>query len=384
MNSTFFPVISLILISILCYIFYKKRKKENEIYLNNTNYCVNKIKANNPINILKDIKNTLDCQQIPNSELVNYIEDNNYLSEQQFINEFRLKLFTNSAPLPNDSIDQLSQQIKINNTKSKKKIEGYRQTSINMKKFVDRIYNLIINEEPVKGDKQEVIEKYIKDIFHYEAYLPDFIKSTEVLLLEIEDYLNGIISDVNPDLKFKCECIDPIIGDDQRGIKKAIDIIGSKNNRQNLLEELGISRMIIIGLKKSEFYNNYIQPYVGSVVNGICQLYLYRNIQISDVSGIDFFNENRINVELIDELFFYTKIRFKTLFGIEFVLPQLCHDKFDENVHSDKYTKSILINSGFTNVIDKIEKFVIYDLISPGIRTGKGILKKPEVIYKVL
>ncbi|ETR72723.1 MAG: hypothetical protein OMM_01501 [Candidatus Magnetoglobus multicellularis str. Araruama] len=325
---------------------------------------------------------------------MDFLSAENYLSEQQFLYEIHDKVFENNSQVLNADVDYFSNQIRDKIQKSEQESKKDRQTTINLIKFINRIYNLIINGEPTEDKKQKIVEKFVIkkqkivekfviDILQYEAYLPDFIKSIEVLLLEIQVYLLEIISDVNPDLPFKCECIDPII-DSQRGIKKAIDIIGSKNNRQNLFDILGVSRTDIIGINEELFYNSFILPYVDFVINGICRLYLYKNIKFIDISGVDFFNEHRINVEQLDELFLVIKLRFKSLFDIEFILPQLCHDVFDETLHSDQYTKSSLSKSGFINIIDRIEISVIYDLISPGIRSHSlNINKKPEVIYKV-
>ena len=327
---------------------------------------------------INTIKEHFQFKDKPNDQFIQYLAEKNYQTETDFINTVYRKVFkSRKVPV---TIDEFAEKLRseINSHKN------CQQKVKTLNEYIDKIGSLFMIDDASASEKMQIIENQITLMVQHEAYLPFFIKSTEELLFEIHNYLQELIREVNPDLPFKIECIDPIIGD-LRGVKKAINIIGSKNNRQNLFEALNITQLTIINTEKLVFFNEFIQPFVSFVLNGICRLYLYRKIKMIDVSGVDFFNKHKINVELIDEMFFCIKTRFKSLFDIDFILPQLCHDVFDEKIHSDKHTKSSFIKNGFYNVIDRIEQHVIYDLISPGIQSVELNIPKtnPEVIYKI-
>ena len=244
--------------------------------------------------------------------------------------------------------------------------------------------------DTIKKDKQEFSEmsfdKSVEYLENKEAFLPNFILTTQKFLITIDKDIDIILEKMDSNSEFKNLFEIISVGSNKNaGIKEAKKIIGSKGNRIELFKLFKVDKFQeFIDIDEKRFYNEFLSSYFIPVIDDISRIFLYKNINFDGMCVKDDFIEQSIDVSLVDEIFYHTKASLKEIFQIDLITPVLFHDMFDNTKHEQsKYANVHKLNNKLRDAQTKLNRNIIYDIYSVGIISEKlGLNKKPKVAYK--
>jgi len=224
----------------------------------------------------------------------------------------------------------------------------------------------------------EILKKIKHQSPFFLQYFEEYLRRIE---RDIDEIIRGMLNDSPFMSIFQSIWVGPA---KNSGLKEAISIIGSNNNRNKFVEILSNKDKGLFQLTEHDFWNDYLTVYFIPILNDIVKIFCYKEIKIKNFNMIDDFNQDNINTRLIDEIFIDTKRTLLTLFDIHIININLFNDKFNSEEHINFMQSGLVrLKNSYRELPAELEKYIIYDIYSAGIISEKlNISLKPKVVFK--
>ena len=359
---------------------------------------------------LKDINDELERVKSINDNLQNKIDNNKSListleNDKTKLQE-RIKTLTVNFECKNSENKELHidkealqrEKVSLQNAMDSLNIDIGILTA-NIKKLLKFFSNIIpINNRnnlleslKLKSFSTDALNNYIDEKTQKALIpnIPDFINDFQMFLTNLRKPLTIIFEEMESFSPFSAYFKRMLYGNNNNaGIKNAIDVIGLHEDRSRLAKCFGlVPNTVLKNVSPETFFNGYIKPIFFPILNEIDKLYSYMQIEPDSFNVKKDCSDAKIDVNRFEDVYIFMSKYLLKKYKIEITKVNLFKDKFESDMHEmTEYNRPefTTLKKEYKEHQNKLSPNIIFDLVSPGIKSEKyNFSQKPVVIVNV-
>jgi len=218
--------------------------------------------------------------------------------------------------------------------------------------------------------------------------IPEDVSDFQIFLAQLRKPLTSIFENMESFSPFAVYFKRILYGNNNNaGIKNAIDVIGLHEDRTRLSKCFGLAPDTDLKNVSCEtFFNGYIKPIFFPILNEIVKLYSYMQIEFTSALMVkNDFIDAKIDVDIFEKIYQSMTSYLQQNYKIEITTVNLFKETFNSDLHQmTEYNRPefTTLNNEYKEQQNKLSPNIIFDLVSPGIKSEK-YFHKPVVIVNM-